>query len=331
MTLARRVLLNTLSAVAVTCALTLASGVAYAQAYPAKPISVIVSYPPGGDTDAMARMIAEKLATRLKQSVLVDNKPGAGGTVGNGYVGRALPDGYTLLFTPNPFTTAPMLLKLSPSASYDVLHGFAPIIQTASQSVVLVANPSSGLKTVQDLVAQAKSGKALSYGSPGAGSPMHIAAEWLNRLAGIKVQHVPYRGVGPAVVDVVAGHVPMAYVTLGPVAQYIQTGKLNLLAITDGKRSPLLPKTPTVAEAGYKDLGVAAWNGFMAPKGTPPEVVKLLNEHINEILKMPEVIEKMAGFGAIPVGGTPSVLEKINASEYELMSQLIKELSITAD
>jgi tripartite-type tricarboxylate transporter receptor subunit TctC len=274
----RHLLLAALSTVTATTALALASGAVWADTYPSKPITVIVAYPPGGDTDAMARMVAEKLSTRLKQPVLVDNKPGAGGTVGNGYVGRALPDGYTLLFTPNPFTTAPMLLKLTPAASYDVLNGFAPIIQTASQSVVLVANPSSGLKTVQDMVAQAKSGKALSYASPGAGSPMHIAAEWLNRSAGIKIQHVPYRGVGPAVVDVVAGHVPMAYVTLGPVAQYIQTGKLNLLAITDGKRSPLLPKTPTVAEAGYKDIGAAAWNGFMAPKGTPPEVVKLLNE-----------------------------------------------------
>jgi tripartite-type tricarboxylate transporter receptor subunit TctC len=310
------------------CAAT--ASTAFAQAWPAKPITLIVSYPPGGDTDAMARLYAEKLSVRLKQTVLVDNKPGAGGVVGNALVGRAAADGYTLLFTPNPFTTAPMVLGLAPAASYDVLNGFTPIIQTGTQSVVLVAYPGVGVKTVQEMVALAKTGKALSYGSPGAGSPMHIAAEWLNRSAGIKVQHVPYRGVGPAVVDVVAGHVPLAYVTLGPVAQHISAGKLNLLAITDGKRSPLLPNTPTMAEAGYKDIAAGAWHGIMAPKGTPADVVKLLNEHMNEILKMPDVAEKMAVFGAVPVGGPPAALEKINAAEYELMGRLIKELAITA-
>ena len=312
-------------------ACTTVTGAAHAQNYPVKPITVVVSYPPGGDTDAMARLFSEKLSARLKQPVIVENKPGAGGTLGNSYVGRAAADGYTLLFTPNPFTTAPLVMKLPAASSYDVLGGFAPVIHTANQAVLLVANPSAGFKSVAEMIAAARSGKPLSYGSPGAGSPMHIAAEWLNRAAGVKIQHVPYRGVGPVVTDVVAGHVPLAYVTLGPVAQYINTGKLVTLAVTDSKRSPLLPNIATLSELGYKDVAAGAWNGFFAPKGTPPEVVRLLNAHLNEIIKMPDVIEKMANFGAVPVGGSPSALAQLNASDFRRLGKVIEEVGIQAD
>lgn len=303
----------------------------FAQAYPAKPITVVVAYPPGGDTDAIARLFADKLSQRLKQSVVVDNKPGAGGTIGNAFVSRALPDGYTILFTPNPFTTAPMVLKLAPSASYDVLNGFEPIIKTAVQPLVLVANPNAGFKTIPEMIAVAKSGKAVSYASPGAGSPMHVAAEWLNHSANVKITHVPYRGVGPSVVDVVAGHVPTAWVTLGAVSQYTSSGRLIPLAIGDAKRSPLAPGIPTLVEFGYKDVVVGAWNGFFAPKGTPADVVRLLNSTLNDIVKMPDVVEKLATFGALPVGGAPDVLGKTNASDFEVMGKVIRELGITAE
>ncbi|RZL87486.1 MAG: tripartite tricarboxylate transporter substrate binding protein [Variovorax sp.] len=322
-----------LIAAAVAGAATLVLGAAHADApaYPAKPISVIVSYPPGGDTDAITRLFADKLSQRLKQTVLVDNKPGAGGTLGNGIAGRAQADGHTLLFTPNPFTTAPMVLRLAPSASYDVLNGFAPIIQTATQPLVLVANPKVGVKSIAELIKAAKGGRSLSYASPGAGSPMHIVGEWLNRAAGVKITHVPYRGVGPSVTDVVAGHVDTAWVTFGAVAQYIEQGRLIPLAIGDAKRSKLAPNVPTLAESGYKDVVVGAWNGFFAPKGTPTEVVKLLNAHLNEILTSPEVVDKLATFGALPAGGAPEVLGKTNALDYEVMGKLIRELGITAD
>lgn len=307
------------------------AGGAAAQAYPEKTISLVVAYPPGGDTDATARLLAEKLSLRLKQPVIVDNRPGAGGTVGNTYVSRAKADGYTLLFTPNPFTTAPMVLKLAPNATYDVLHGFEPVVLTAMQSVLLVANPDTGIKNVGDLVAQSKAGKQLTYASPGAGSPMHIAAEWLNRAAGVQVQHIPFRGVGPMIPDMLAGRVSMGYVTLGVVEQHLKNGKLVAVALTDDERSPLIPNLPTVAEQGYKDVKLGAWNGIFAPKGTPPAVVKLLNEHINEILRMPDVIEKMATFGSRPVGGKPEALAKINADDYTRLSKLIKDLNIQAD
>lgn len=324
---ARRLILA--SALAATCAL--AAPVAMAQAYPAKTITVVVAYPPGGDTDATARMLADKLGQRLKATVIVDNKPGAGGTLGNTFVGRAPADGYTLLFTPNPFTTAPMVMKLPASATYDVLNGFEPIIKTSTQPLVLVAHPSAGFKTIPEMISAAKSGKPLTYASPGAGSPMHVVAEWLNREAGVKITHVPYRGVGPAVVDVVAGHVNTAWVTLGAVSQYTSTGRLIPLAIADAKRSSLAPQVPTLAELGYKDVVVGAWAGFFAPKGTSGETVKLLNGHLNEIVKQPDVIEKLATFGALPAGGAPEVLRQTNASEFEVMGKVIKELGITAD
>lgn len=317
------------SALAAACVLS--APAVLAQAYPAKTISVVVAYPPGGDTDATARMLSDKLAQRLKATVIVDNKPGAGGTVGNTLVGRAAPDGYTLLFTPNPFTTAPMVMKLPPSASYDVLNGFEPIIKTSTQPLVLVTHPGSGFKTIPEMIAAAKGGKPLTYASPGAGSPMHVVAEWLNQAAGVKITHVPYRGVGPSVVDVVAGHVSSAWVTLGAVSQYTSTGRLIPLAIADAKRSSLAPQVPTLAELGYKDVVAGAWAGFFAPKGTPAEVVKLLNGHLNEILKQPEVIEKLATFGALPAGGSPEVLRQTNASDYEVMGKIIRELGITAD
>jgi tripartite-type tricarboxylate transporter receptor subunit TctC len=318
-----------LAAAALGCTLAPA---AFAQApYPAKPITLIVSYPPGGDTDAIARLFAEKLGQRLNQTVVVDNKPGAGGVVGNSYVSRAPADGYTLLFTPNPFTTAPMVMGLAPAASYDVLHGFEPIIKTATQPLVLVANPGVGIKSVPEMIAAAKSGKSLSYASPGAGSPMHFLGEWLNHDAGVKITHVPYRGVGPSVVDVVAGHVNTAWVTLGAVSQYTSQNKLIPLAIGDARRSKLAPNLPTLVEAGYKDVVVGSWNGFFAPKGTPPAVVTLLNGHLNEILKMPEVVTRLATYGAEPAGGSPDVLAKTNASEFETMTKLVKDLGITAN
>jgi tripartite-type tricarboxylate transporter receptor subunit TctC len=292
---------------------------------------MIVSYPPGGDTDAMARLYAEKLSIRLKQSVVIENKSGAGGTVGNTLALRAKADGYTLLFTPNPFTTAPNLLRLDPASSYDPVEGFAPVIQTGWQSVLIVAHPDTGIKSIKDLVAKAKSGMQLNYGSPGAGSPMHIAAELLNRAAGINTQHIPYRGIGPMIPELLAGRIQLGYTTYGPVAQHIAAGKLVAVALTDPERTQLIPGVATVAEQGYPTVKEGAWHGIMAPKGTPSTVISTLNAHMNEILKMPEVIERMAVFGARPAGGAPDQLYKVNAEDYVRLIKTISDLKITAE
>ena len=324
----RRHLLVTALAAAAAC--TAQPSLAQAP-YPERAITLVVAYPPGGDTDAMARLYAEKLAARVKQPVIVENRPGAGGTVGNTTALRAKPDGYTLLFTPNPFTTAPMLLKLNPANAYDPLTGFDPVIQTGVQSVLLVAHPDTGIRSVRDLVAQVKAGKHLNYASPGAGSPMHIAAELLNRAAGISVQHIPFRGIGPMIPELLTGRVNMGYTTYGPVAQHIAAGKLVAVAVTDPERTPLIPGLATVAEQGYPLVKEGAWHGVMAPKGTPPAVIAMLNTHFNEILKMPDVVEKMASFGARPVGGAPEQLSKVNAEDHARLTRTISELKITAD
>ena len=307
------------------------AGGAFAQAYPNKTINVIVSYPPGGDTDALARVFAEKLAARTGQSVVVENKPGASGTIGNSFVAKAPADGYTLLFTPNTFSIAPLVLKAGAGAMYDPLNDFTPIILAGTQSLFVVATSASGVNNMKDLVAAAKSGKITSYGSPGSGSPMHILGAMFNKSADVKINQVPYRGSGPAVVDLIGGHIPMMYTTLGPVAQHISSGKVVNLAVADPKRSPLAPNVPTLSELGYKDADVGAWQGFMAPKGLPADIQRTLNAHFNEILKMPDVKEKMTTLALIPAGGEPVELARANADHNNRFGKVIKEFGIQAD
>ena len=324
----RRLALALVAAVTATFAL----GSAVAQGlYPNKPITIIVSYPPGGDTDALARLYAEKLQAKLGTSVVVDNKPGASGTIGNAYVAKAPADGYTLLFTPNTISIATLVLKSGTGASYDVLNDFTPIIQAGSQSLFLVVNKDSGITSVKELVEQAKAGKVKGYASPGSGSPMHILGETFNKAAGVKIPQVPYRGSGPAVVDLVGNHVPMFWTTLGPVAPFIANGKLVNLAVADPKRSPLQPNVPTLAELGYADVNVGAWQGLMGPKGMPADVVRTLNANMNEIIKSPDVQARMTTLALVPVGGDGSVLGKVNAYDHNRYAKIIKEFGIQAD
>ena len=326
---ARRHLMLTVLAAATAMALPMGS--ALAQNYPNKTITLIVSFPPGGDTDALARSFAEKLQLRTGQTVVVENKTGASGTIGNSFVAKAAPDGYTLLFTPNTIATAPLVLKPGTGAVYNPLTDFTPILLAGTQSLFLITHAGSGLNTVKDVIAATKAGKINNYASPGSGSPMHILGEMVNRSTGVKLTQVPYRGSGPAIVDLVAGHIPMMYTTLGPVAQYIAQGKLVNVAVADPQRSSLAPNVPTLAEAGVKDAEVGAWQGFMGPKGMPPEVVRTLNSHLNEILKMPDVQARMQTMALIPVGGEPAALAKINQYHNERYGKVIRETGIMAD
>jgi tripartite-type tricarboxylate transporter receptor subunit TctC len=303
---------------------------AFAQGnWPSKPITLVVSYPAGGDTDAMARLYAEKLQARLGQPVIVENKPGASGIIGNSFVARAPADGYTLLMTPSTISIATLVMRQSPGNSYDVLNDFTPIIQTATQPLFLVA-ASGAAKDMPGLLSAAKT-KPMSYASPGSGSPMHILGEMFNKSAGLKLSHVPYRGVAPAVTDVMGGHVPLTFITWGPVAPYVATGKMVPLAVFENERSPLAPEVPTARELGIRDVQVSAWQGLMGPKGLPPEIVKTLNANMNEILKMPDVAAKMKVFGALPAGGDPARLARTNADDHNRFAKIIKEFGIQAD
>ena len=302
-----------------------------AQTFPSKQITIIVSYPPGGDTDALARLYAEKLSKSLNQTVIVENKPGASGTIGNAFVTKAAPDGHTLLFTPNTISIATLVLKTGTGAQYDVLNDFTPIIQVGTQSLFLVVNTASGVTSVKDLVAAAKAGKVNTYGSPGSGSPMHILGELFNKSAGVAIKQVPYRGSAPAVVDLIGGHIPFMYTTLGPVAQHIATGKLAVLAVADPRRSPLAPNVPTLTELGYRDADVGAWQALMGPKGMPADVTATLNRHMNDILKQPDVIDRMTRIYTEVTGGEGAFLRRVNAFDHNRYAKVIKEFGIQAD
>lgn len=311
--------------------LALAGGTAHAQAYPSKTVTIVVSYPPGGDTDALARVFAEKLALKFGQPVVVENKPGASGTIGNAFVAKAAADGHTLLFTPNTISTATLVLKAGTGVQYDVLNDFTPVFLAGSQSLFLVVNTGAGVKNVGELVAAAKADKIKTYGSPGSGSPMHILGAMFNKSAGVDIKQVPYRGSGPAVVDLLGGHIPFMYTTLGPVAQHIASGKLAVLAVADPQRSSLAPTVPTLQELGYKDSDVGAWQGFLGPKGMPADVVATLNRHFNDILKTPEVQDRVAKIYLVPTGGEAAAIGRINAADYVKYGKVIKELGIQAD
>jgi tripartite-type tricarboxylate transporter receptor subunit TctC len=309
-----------------------AAGNALAQAWPtAKPISIVVSYPAGGDTDAIGRAYAEKLAQRLGQQVLIDNRPGASGTIGNAYVAKAAPDGYTLLFTPSTFPIAQHVLKVSPQVAHDVNKDFAPIIKTGNIPLLVVTAPSTGIKDMKQAIADARAGKPLTYGSPGTGSPMHIAAEILNRAAGIKISHVPYKGVAPIVVDALGGHVSVGWITPGAVGQHVTSGKLVPLAVAERTRTKLMPNVPTFIELGYKDMDVSAWMGLVGPRGLPEAIVKSLNAHMNEVLKMPDVIARMNTLGIEAIGGEPAVLAKQIAGDDSRFGKLVNEFGIKSE
>lgn len=307
-----------------------AAGPAAAQPYPSKLITIVVPFPAGSDTDAMARLYGEKLSTRVGQPVIIDNRPGASGTIGAAFVAKAPADGYTLLMTPSTFSIAQLVLKTGNSSAYDETQSFTPIIMTSVLPLFIAVNSTLGVKDVKELVAMSKV-KPLTYASPSSGSPMHILGELFNKSANVQNAHVPYRGVTQAVNDVLGGHVPFTFVSYGPVAPHLLGGKLNLLAVADPQRSVLAPSVPTLAELGFKDVNVGAWQGIFGPKGMPADVVKTLNTQFNDILKMPEVVSKMATLGGLPAGGEPSRLAKVNSQDHARFGKIIKELGIRAD
>ena len=313
-------------------ALTGLTGVAQAQpnAYPHKPITIVVAYPAGGDTDVLARIMADKLSARMGQPVVVENRTGSSGVIGATFVARAQPDGYTLLLAPNTIAITPHVLQAS-GAKLNAAQDLTPIIQLASQSLFVVVEKSTGVTNISELIAANKAGKLTTYASPGAGSPMHIMGELFDKATGTKIQQVPYRGSAPAIADLVGKHVPLMYSTLGPMEQHLKAGSLLAIAVGDPVRSPFLPKVPTMTELGYPSVQVGAWQALFGPKNLPAGVLATLNQHCNDILKMPEVAERMTALSMQTSGGTPAQMKTLVQADYDKYARLTKEFNIRAD
>jgi tripartite-type tricarboxylate transporter receptor subunit TctC len=305
--------------------LTMSAG-AGAQAYPVKPIRLIVADAAGGAPDQLARILAQKLSESLGQQVLVDNRPGAGGALGADIAARSPADGYSLLLT----TTAiyAILPNLRKNLPYDPVRDFAPISRVATASNVLVVNASLPARSVAELVQLAKSKPGvLNYASAGIGTPAHLAGEMLNLLAGIKLTHVPYKGAAPGLLDVIAGNAQLIITSPIAAGGHIQTGRVRALATTGSERNPSLPDLPTIAEAvpGYEIS--QSW-GIVAPAGTPPPVLKKLNEEIVKAMHLPEVKQQVLKTGAVPAGDSAAAFEAFMAKERQRLGEVIAKTGI---
>ncbi len=289
-----------LAAIALACVPALA-----AAAYPDKPIRLVVGFAPGGINDIVARIIGQKMGEDLGQSVVVDNRAGAGGTIGAEIVAKSKPDGYTLLLgSVSNIAMAPSQYKELP---YDPTKDFAPVALVAASPNILVVNPKFPVHSVKELIALAKQKPgSINYASAGNGTSNHLTVELLKSMADINLVHVPYKGDGPAMTDVIAGQVPMMFPTLPAALPHIKSGMLRAVAVSSPRRSALVPDIPTVAESGGpKDFAVSVWVGVLAPKGTPKDIVDKLNAEIRKVVAMPEVKQKLAAQGAEPAPDTP--------------------------
>ena len=302
---------------------------ALAQTYPDRLIKIVVPTSAGGGNDAMARIVGSRLSERLKQPVIVDNKPGGNGAIATEFVAKAPADGYTLIF--GYIATHGINPALS-KVNYDPVKDFAPIAEIAEAQEVLVVHPSVKANTVAELIALAKAKPAsLSYASAGNGTAPHISGELFKQLAGVDMLHVPYKGSGPAVTDTLAGQTQVMFPSIVAANQFIKAGKLRALAVTGNKRSPLYPSLPTIAEAGVPGFQITQWYGFFAPAKTPPAVVDRLNKEIVAIMNEPDTKKKFADLGADIVTNSPAEFGKFVQSENARWSKFIKEAKITAD
>ena len=299
-----------------------------ASAQSARPVTIVVAFPAGGDTDAMARFFAERLAPRLGRPVVVENRGGASGTIGSAHVARAQPDGATLLFAPNTVAIAPHVLRRG--GGYDPVADFTPLVMTGTSPLLLVSTPASGIRSLADVVAQARAGRLRDYGSPGSGSPMNILAEMFNRAAGIRLAEVAYRGTAPAITDLLAGVIQVAYTTPGAVTEQLRAKALVPIAVSERDRSPILPDVPSFVEAGF-EVELGAWWGLFGPRGLPAETVQAVNTQMNAVLALPDIVERLRVMGVVPGGGAPERLAQINQADHERFGRIVRELGIQTD
>jgi tripartite-type tricarboxylate transporter receptor subunit TctC len=305
------------------------AGLAHAQSWPTKPIKLIVPYPPGGGTDVIARIVQEPLAKELGQQVIIDNRGGAGGSIGSALAAQSPSDGYTVLFTLSSHTINPAIYTKLP---FDTEKDFSSVVTVASLPQILVANPNFPAKTVKEVIemAKAKPG-SISYASVGNGSPGHLAGAMMATDAGVDMTHIPYRGGGPAVTDVIAGQVPLLWVSIPAAAQFVKAGKLRALAVSTVKRSAVFPDVPTMVESGFKGFEVDSWYAMFVPAKTPQTIIDRLNKATVNVLAQPEVKEKLLGQGAEAVGDTPAQLSGVVKKEIAKWKQVVKSANIKVD
>jgi tripartite-type tricarboxylate transporter receptor subunit TctC len=295
-----------------------------------RPIRLVVPFTPGGSTDILARALAPKLAAALGQNVIVDNKPGAGGSLGAAEVANAAPDGQTLLM--GHIGTLAVNVSLYPKLAYDPVKSFTPVAWVARVPNVLVVSASSGMTSLKDLVSRAKAKPGqLSYSSGGNGSAAHISFEYFKLRAGIFMAHIPYRGTAPSVTDLISGQVDTTFTGTPAVLPHIRSGRLRALAVSSPQRIAALPEVPTVAESGYPGFEADQWYGIVAPAGTPPAVVARLNAEINKALALPEVAQQLAAEGAVPVPGPPQAFGELIAREIPRWREVIQAGNVKID
>lgn len=303
---------------------------AFGQAYPARPIRLVVPFPPGGAVDFYARVVQQPLSEALGQQLVIDNKAGASGMVGAEIVAKSPPDGYTLLL--GNIASLAINVGLYAKMPYDPLKDLTPIVRTVDVNYVLVVHPSVPANTVPELVAYAKANPGkLSYGSAGSGSLPHLGTELFKAQTGIDMLHVPYKGGGPMVTDLLGGTVQVVIGDQANLMPHVQSGKLRALAVATPKRSPNSPNLPTIAESGLPGYDSTAWQGLAGPAGLPPDVVKRLNEAFNMVMAMPAVRDKLTGGGLEVVGGTPEQFARFIAAEITKWTKIAKDVGAKVD
>ncbi len=306
------------------------SSLSLAQPYPSKPIHLVVPFPPGGPTDIVGRMVAQKLSDGVGQNVVVENRPGAGGTVGSASVAKAAPDGYTLLYgSTSTLAIAPSLYK---NLSYDPQKAFAPISLVSSGPIIIAVNEKVPARTLKEFIALAKSSPGkLAYGSGGNGTPPHLAGELFKTVGGVDLLHVPYKGGGPAITDVAAGQVQAIFEGQVALMPHFQSGRVRPLAITGAKRSPALPDVPTATEAGLPKYDANFWSGVVAPAGTPPEVIARLNSALVKALGSAEVRDTLTKQGLEPAGNAPREFAEHIRAEAQKWAAVVKASGAKVD
>ena len=315
--------------VLVVVLISMLSAAAHAQGFPNKPVKLVVPYPPGGPTDIVARVVGQRLSEQTGQQFIVDNRAGAGGNIGAEAVARSPADGYTLLVA----TTAHAInMSLFRKLGYNTLKDFAPVSPLTHGPLVIVANPALPAQNVRELIAlaRAKPG-AINFASSGNGQSTHLSGELFNAMAGVKMTHVPYKGSSPALTDVMGGQASLMFDTMLSAMPFVKSGKLKALAVTSAKRSPAAPDLPTVAESGLPGYETIAWNGIVAPTGTPKEVIARLSAELKRALEMPEVREKFAAQGFAAAWSTPEEFAAFLKAEVDKWAPVVKASGATID